>query len=122
MTKYLHVTCVAISVTLFVLRAGLQFAGVPWRRYQWLRVMPHAVDTVLLGSAIWLTVLIGQYPLVQAWLTAKLLAVIGYILLGRMALKQDTGVRRRAVGFGGALLCVAYIVGVAVTHSSTLGV
>lgn len=119
--RHLHVTCVVLTICLFVLRAGLQFAGVDWRRrLPFLRVVPHVVDTLLLGSAIWLAWRSAQYPFVQPWLTAKVLALCAYIVLGKQALDPRRPVRARAVAFAGAVASVAYIVGVALTRSPTL--
>lgn len=119
--KSLHVTCVALSISLFTLRAALQWQNVAWRRWRVLRIAPHVVDTVLLASALWLCWIIGQYPFVQGWLTAKVLALVAYILLGRAALGRNTARGRRLAAFVAALCCVGYIVGVALTKSPTWG-
>lgn len=119
--KHLHVTCVVISVSLFVLRGTLELMARPWRQWRLLRVAPHIVDTVLLTSALWLAWRIGQYPFVDAWLTAKVLALLAYILLGMRALGKSTPQGQRLPFFVAALLCVAYIVGVAFTRSPSWG-
>ncbi|GAB2900838.1 SirB2 family protein [Uliginosibacterium flavum] len=119
--KYLHVSCVMLSISLFVLRGCLQLAGVDWRRWKLLRIAPHVVDTALLGAAIWLTLLLHQYPFANSWLTAKLLALVAYILLGTIALKATQPPARAAAAGVAALFCVSYIVSVATTHSATLG-
>jgi uncharacterized membrane protein SirB2 len=120
--RHLHVTCVVLTISLFVLRGGLQFAGVDWRRrLPVLRVVPHVVDTVLLGSAVWLAWRSAQYPFVQPWLTAKVLALCAYVVLGKRALDPRRSGRARAVAFAGAVASIGYIVGVAVTRSPRLG-
>lgn len=119
--KYLHVSCVLISINLFVLRGTLQLQSKPWRQWRLLRVAPHIVDTVLLGSALWLVWRSGQYPLVDGWLTAKVLALLAYILLGRRALGKNTPQTQRLPFFAAALLSVGYIVGVALTRSPSWG-
>lgn len=119
--KTLHITCVVISITLFALRGGLTLASLPWREVRVLRWLPHGVDTVLLSSAIWLAWQLGQYPLVDGWITAKVFMLLLYIGLGRQALQARTPARLRPAYFGAALLSVAYIVGVALTHSATWG-
>lgn len=119
--KHLHVTCVVTSVSLFVLRGTLELMTQPWRRWRWLRVAPHLVDTLLLGSALWLAWRLGQYPFVDGWLTAKVLALVLYILLGSRALGRATPASQRPVYFVAALLTVGYIVGVALTHSASWG-
>ncbi len=119
--KTLHVTCVLISISLFVLRGTLELMDKPWRDWRVLRVAPHWVDTLLLSSALWLAWRIGQYPFVNGWLTAKVLALLAYILLGMRALSRKTPRSQRMPFFGAALLCATYIVGVAFTHSLSWG-
>ena len=116
--KTLHISCVVASITLFVLRGGLALAGYPWRQWRVLRWAPHLVDTVLLSSAVWLAWQLGQYPFIDAWLTAKVLALLVYIGLGSFALSLKTPAAKRPFYFAGALLSVSYIVGVALTHSA----
>ena len=86
LVKYLHVTCVVLSVSLFVLRGSLELLAQPWRQWRLLKVAPHVIDTTLLTAALWLAWRIGQYPFVNGWLTAKVLALLAYILLGMRAL------------------------------------
>lgn len=119
--KHLHVTSVVISVSLFVLRGTLELMARPWRQSRLLRVAPHVIDTVLLTSALWLAWRIGQYPFVDGWLTAKVLALFAYILLGMRALGKSTPQRQRFPFFVASLLCVGYIVGVALTRSPSWG-
>jgi len=119
--KSLHMWCAGLSIGLFTLRGCLQLAGVGWRRWRVLRIAPHLVDTVLLSAAIWLATLLQQVPFVHGWITAKVLALVAYILLGRQALKVGQTPRRASAFFIAALLCVAYIVAVAITHSASLG-
>ncbi len=119
--KHLHMSCVALSGTLFLLRGGWMLADSGMLARRWVRVLPHLVDTLLLTSAIVLAWWSGQYPLAQNWLTAKVLGLIVYIVLGTVALKRGRTKTVRAIAFAGALLCFAYIVGVAMTRSATLG-
>ncbi len=119
--KTLHVSCVVISISLFTLRGVLQLQSRPWRQWAVLRRLPHIVDTVLLGSAVWLAWRIGQAPFVDGWLTAKVLALVAYILLGMRALGQNTPASQRPAYFVAALLSVGYIVGVALTRSPSWG-
>ena len=113
--------CAGISITLFVARGGMQLAGLNWRRWRWLRIAPHLNDTLLLGAAVALALASHQYPMAQAWLTAKVLALLAYIGLGRLALQPSASVARQRAAFAAALATVGYIVGVALTRSATLG-
>ena len=115
--RNLHVSCVVLSGAGFFLRGLWMFAASPMLNRRWVRVVPHVVDTTLLGSAIALAVISGQYPLAQNWLTAKLVALVCYILCGTMALKRGRSQTVRAVFFVVALTVFAYIVSAAMTRS-----
>lgn len=119
--KHLHVSSVVISISLFVLRGMMELMARPWRQWRLLRVAPHIVDTVLLGSALWLAWRIGQYPFVDGWLTAKVLALLAYILLGRRVLGRNMPQAQRLPFFVMALFSVGYVVGVALTRSPSWG-
>ena len=114
--KHLHITCVIISGLGFFLRGVGAMLDSPLIRRRWVRTVPHVVDTVLLASAISMAVLTAQYPFVQSWLTAKVLALLVYILFGVMALRQGGNRRWRAVFFAAALATYVYIVSVALHH------
>ena len=114
--KAVHVACAILSISGFALRGILMLADSPLLAARFARVAPHVVDTVLLASALWLSALIGQYPFAQGWLTAKVLALIAYIVLGTVALKRARGKAARAVAFALALCAAAYIVSVALTR------
>jgi uncharacterized membrane protein SirB2 len=115
--KYLHVACVVLSGTGFVLRGIWMMQASPMLARRWVRVMPHVLDSVLLASAMALAVTIGQYPLVNGWLTAKVVGLIAYIVLGTIALKHGRTPGIRITAFCGALLVFACIVAVALTKS-----
>lgn len=119
--RLLHIVCAGISITLFVLRGALQFAGVPWRRWRLLRVAPHANDTVLLCAAIALVWISHQFPWQQPWLGAKVVALLVYIVLGHMAFRAGAPRGRQALAFVAALATVGYIVAAAISRSATLG-
>lgn len=115
--KYLHVACVVFSGTGFVLRGVWMMQGSSVLARRWVRVLPHVVDTVLLASAIALAVISGQYPLAHGWLTAKVLGLITYIVLGSIALNRGRTHGIRITAFCGALLVFSYVVAVAITKS-----
>jgi uncharacterized membrane protein SirB2 len=113
--KSVHIACVALSGAGFALRGAWMMRRSPMLARRWVRVLPHVVDTALLASAAALAVATGQYPLAQGWLTAKLLGLVAYIVLGTVALKRGRTMGIRISAFCGALLAFAYIVAVAIT-------
>ena len=111
-----HIGCAVLTVTLFVLRGGLMLADSPWQRNAVLRYLPHAVDTVLLTTALMLTTVIHQYPFSTGWLTAKVVLLVAYVVLGSIALKRGRTKRIRVAAFVAALATVGFLVTVARAH------
>ena len=115
--KYLHVTCVIVSITGFFLRGWLTFANSPVMNQRWLKWAPHVNDTLLLAAAIGLAAMSGQYPLADSWLTAKIVGLLAYILLGMVALKAGRSRGVRIVAWLGALAVFGYVVSVALSRN-----
>jgi len=115
--KHIHVSCAAISIVLFFLRGIWSFNGSPIMRQRWVKIVPHYVDTALLASALALAYTIGQYPFVDAWLTAKFFGLVLFILLGSIALKHGKSKSIRIAAWFAALAVFVYIVLVAARHN-----
>ena len=113
MLKYVHVAAVIASFALFFLRGLWMMAASGKLAARWVRVVPHFIDTVLLVSAIALAAITAQYPFVQPWLTAKVLALLAYILLGTVAIRRGRTRRVRIVAWILALTVFGYMVAVA---------
>jgi len=88
MAKHLHLTAVALSILFFIFRFIWSQLDASALSKKWVKILPHIIDTVLLASAIWLCVILSQYPFVNAWLTFKLVGVVLYIVFGLFALKK----------------------------------
>ena len=116
-TKLLHVGAVALTACLFVLRAYWMVWQPAFLARRWIRVVPHAVDTLLLLSGVWLAVEIGAAGL-RGWLPAKLIGLVVYIVLGMVALKRGRTRGVRIAAAFAAVLTLAYIVCVALTKSA----
>ena len=114
--KHVHVATVVITLVLFVTRGVWMWADSPRLQAKLVKILPHVNDTILLASGIALAVLLGQYPFVDGWLTAKLLALLAYIALGTIALKRGKTKPVRMTAFLLALAVLAYLVAVALTH------
>lgn len=107
--KLVHILCVLISGTLFIYRY-VRLSNYPEQTLPTvLKVLPHINDTVLLAAAIGMLSLIGLNPFVTPWLLAKILALVGYILLGALCMRSRPGSRRQTMSFVAAISVFAYI-------------
>ena len=119
--KHLHITLAVTSGSFFLLRGIWMLLDSSMLQRRWVKVVPHVVDTLLLTTALILVFWSGQYPFVQAWLTAKVVALIVYIGLGTMALKRGRTKAARVRALLAALGVFAYIVAVALTRQVMFG-
>ena len=114
--KYVHLVSVTLSLAGFFLRGLLLLRDSPLMRARWIKVLPHINDTILLAAALSLAVMSDQYPFVSGWVTAKVLGVIAYIILGSLALRAGSSPRTRLVCWLGAMAVFGWIVSVALTR------
>ena len=119
LVRTLHIACAVVSIAGFTARGVLMLLESPWLHHRFVRIAPHVVDTLLLASALWLAWFLGQVPFVHGWITAKVLALLAYIVLGMFALKRGRTKGVRAWAFVAALASAAYIVAVALTRDAT---
>jgi uncharacterized membrane protein SirB2 len=115
--KALHISCVAISYTLFFLRGIWMLNNACILQQRWIKIVPHLVDTLLILSAILLAYSIGQYPLHDDWLTEKFLALLLYIGLGSVALHYGRTKVQRLLAWLTAQAVFACIVVIAIRHA-----
>jgi uncharacterized membrane protein SirB2 len=114
--KAVHVGAVIASGSLFATRGSLMLARSPLANHAALRYLSYAIDTTLLTAALMLTTMLRQYPFVDGWLTAKVLLLALYIVLGSLALKRGRTYRARAACLVAALCVFLFIVSIARTH------
>lgn len=119
--KLVHVAAVILSFTGFQLRAIWMMVGSPLLTARVTRILPHVIDTILLASALWLAWNIRQWPFVHGWLTAKVIGLVAYIVLGSIALKRGRTKGIRVAAWIAASAVFLYVVAVATTRSATLG-
>ena len=119
MIKLIHIGTAFISISFFIVRGFWVFIDSPMMTKKWVKIVPHVNDTILLITAIILALGISQYPFTHDWLTAKLIALIIYIIFGMFALKRAKEMRNKVIFFILALLIFSYIVGVALTRSAS---
>lgn len=117
MLKALHVALAYLTVAGFVIRGLWAITDSPLRREKWVRIAPHAVDTLLLAFGVILAIRLGMSPL-SGWLGAKLLGLLAYIGFGVLTMRARDR-RLQVAGFAGALIAVTYVFAVAFTRTPT---
>lgn len=115
--KHVHVVAVAISFALFFTRGVWMMRESPLLNRRWVRILPHVNDTVLLLAGLTAAYMIRQYPFVEGWLTAKVLGLVAYIILGTLGLKRAPTKTARVGYWVAALGAFGYIVAVALTKT-----
>jgi len=113
--KNLHVIFALLSISGFVYRSFLKLNNSQKLQAKWLKISPHIIDTLLLVSAIYLVMASQQYPEMFNWVTAKIFALLLYILFGLFTLRFSNTRSGIIIGFTLSVLTFAYIVGVAAT-------
>ncbi|WP_230408163.1 SirB2 family protein [Undibacterium baiyunense] len=111
--KHLHLTCITLSLILFVTRFYWRKQNPSMLQKKWVKILPHTIDTILLASAIGMAIIASINPLEQTWLAAKILALLAYIFAGTFAIKRASNPQVQNLSFVLALTCFAYILMVA---------
>src|SRR5512137_3024265 len=96
--KLCHVALAVLSGALFVGRGAASLLRPGWRPSGAVRVVPHAVDTLLLAIGVLLAFQLGLAA-TQGWLGAKLAAIVVYVALGVVAMSRRRSTRVRAAAF-----------------------
>ncbi|MDO9270370.1 MAG: SirB2 family protein [Methylobacter sp.] len=116
MIKFFHMIFILLSISSFIGRVYLAEKRPGMLEQKWIKIGPHIVNTLLLITGFTLVFqgqwLSGEY----GWIIAKIIALLGYIGLGMVAIKSQGTLRWQA--FAGALACFAYIGIVAVSKNA----
>ena len=115
--KAIHQAAVILSVTGFSARGLGSLLSARWVSGRLAKTLPHVVDAVLLGSALWLAWTLRLTPAAAPWLLAKIIGLLGYIGLGMVALKPTRPAPVRAAAWLAALATFGWIVSVAITKN-----
>jgi len=110
-----HAGCALISISLFIWRGLMMWIKRPLKHPMLRRALPDSVDTVFLASGMIMAFLLGVSPLESDWLAAKIGGLLGYIVLGAVALKYGRSMWLKRVCFIAAVCLFAYVVAVART-------
>lgn len=114
--RAVHIAAVMASGLLFLLRGAAAQLGATWAMAAPLRYLSYSIDTVLLTAALMLATILHQYPFAQGWLTAKVLLLVVYVVLGSFALKRGRTRAVRTSCWIAALLVFLFIVSIARAH------
>lgn len=112
--KHIHLACIALSFSGFLLRAYWMMTDSPLLRARLTRILPHVIDTLLLASALFLVSQLGGVP---AWVWAKIGGLLVYIAFGMVALKARRPRAIRVAALMAAVLTFSWIVSVAITKT-----
>jgi uncharacterized membrane protein SirB2 len=113
-----HVVCAGLSITGFALRGYWMATGSDLLHRRAVKIAPHVVDTLLLGSALAMLYRLPITLVDSPWLIAKLIALLFYITLGLVALRLGKSRAQRITAWLMALVVAAYIVVVALSKSA----
>ncbi len=113
---HLHGLFVILSLIGFITRGYWMLRECPALQARWVKIAPHVIDTLLLLTALWAAWVMfwsnGAHP---AFLTAKIVGLIAYIVLGMIALKRGRTKAIRAMAFIAALAVFIYLMAVGKT-------
>jgi len=114
--KWVHVSAVMLSGSVFLVRGLAVIAGQQWPLRPWLRFASIGIDTVLLTAALLLVWMLPSAVFANGWLTAKLVLLGFYVVLGTLALKRARSQHIRVLCFVAALLSFSAMVSIARAH------
>jgi uncharacterized membrane protein SirB2 len=113
--KYVHIFCVAASFALFFVRGLWTLQTYPPAPEAWVRMLPHAVDGLLLVSAIGMIVTATQFDW-STWLQVKLVLVVVFVVMGVLVFRSSTRRPVKAIAWLLGLLLFLFITTVALLH------
>ena len=116
MIKIFHLTFILLSIFSFVGRVILSETHPAILKRKVFKITHHVIDTLLLVSGISLVFQGGWLSTEYGWIIAKIVALMGYIGLGVVVMRNRGTVRWLA--FVGAMACFVYIGIVAVTKNA----
>ena len=114
--KGVHVLAVLLSGGLFALRGGFVLAGARWPLALPVRIASYTIDTVLLTAALMLFALLPGAMFANGWLATKIVLLVGYIVLGTLAIQRARTARMQWVSYLAALGVYVAMLGIARMH------
>ena len=121
--KNIHIGLALLSGSLFVLRGIwvlLAGGGTPLQKM--INRLSYLIDTGLLLAALLLLIILGFAQLAAAWLQAKLVLLVLYVVFGAFAFSVKYRLGLRWLAYVAALLCFAGMYYSARLHQPFAGV
>jgi uncharacterized membrane protein SirB2 len=115
--KQAHIGFALASGAIFALRGAGVLAGMRWPHWLAVRWTSYTVDTALLTAALMLLSILPGAMFANGWLTAKLLLLVVYVVLGAFAIKRGRTRLAKAGFYVAALLTFAMVYSIARAHS-----
>ncbi|CAA0082764.1 Protein YchQ [BD1-7 clade bacterium] len=116
--KHSHMMLALLTFLFFLTRSTWAFQGSALLEKKFVKIAPHIIDTFLLLTAIGLVLVTGFYPFVYGWVTAKIFALVAYIVFGLFTIKKAKNNTQRAVFFTLAVVTFLYMGNVAVSKNA----
>lgn len=115
--KWVHVTAVLCSGTLFLLRGLLiRFGHAVPARHLAVRILHWTIDTTLLTAAFMLFTMLPSAVFGNGWLLMKLCLLVVYLILAAIALSPRTASRAGTFAFVLAIAVFGSMLLIARTH------
>ncbi len=106
-------TSAVLSFVGFLLRGYWMMMGSRLLNAKLTKVLPHIIDTLLLATAVYLVTATQMYPFVVNWVTAKVILLVAYIVLGTVALKRGKTKKIKIGAFVLSVMTISAIFGIA---------
>ena len=114
--KNFHIFVALLSGSLFALRGFFALRGARWPLALPVKWFSYAVDTALLTAALMLLTILPGAMFANGWLTAKIVLLVVYIVLGAFAIKRGRTRAAKAGFYVAALATFAMIYTIARAH------
>jgi uncharacterized membrane protein SirB2 len=115
--KLIHISSVVLSALFFFSRGVVMIGNPAFVGRRWVKRTAESIDTVLLLSGVGLVWLTGQMPWQEAWLGAKLGALLLYIVMGMVAFHWGKSRTIKIAFWIGAVMVYLYMISVALNRS-----
>ena len=93
-----------------------QLAGARWPRALPVKWLSYTINATLLTAAVLVLTILPWSMLANGWLLAKIAMIVGYVVLGVLAMRPQRSRRERSLYYAAALLAFAAIYGIARAH------